>query len=216
MLLADGRLPSGGHAVGGGVEWAVRYDDFTDHAVLEAWLKARLDTIGRVEAAFAVAAAHGASPLAALDAELSARIVGPRAREISRQTGRQLLRAVRRVWTDARLEELATAQFPDGPHYALALGRAAAVANAGPVTTATLALHHHVASVVTATVRLLAEDPIDLAALQARVAARVDDLAGDAGLWVTMPATDLPSNSMPLAEVLAEDHGTWTSRLFVA
>lgn len=216
MLLADGRLPSGGHAVGGGVEWAVRHDDFTDHTVLESWLKARLDTIGRVEAAFAVAAAHGSTPLPMLDAELTARIAGPRAREISRQTGRQLLRAVRRIWSDARLDELAAVHFPDGPHYAVAFGRAAAVADADPSMTATLVLHHHVASVTTAVVRLLAEDPIELAALQARVAAHVDHVARAADTWATVPASELPSHAMPLAEVLAEDHGTWTSRLFVA
>ena len=214
MLLADGRLPSGGHAVGGGVEWAVRHDDFTDHTVLESWLTARLDTIGRVEAAFAVASAHGSAPLGDLDAELTARITGPRAREVSRQTGRQLMRAVRRIWADPRLDELA--QFPAGPHYAVMFGRAASVAGADPVETATLVLHHQVASAVTASVRLLAEDPIELAALQARVAAHVDELAETADLWSAMSASELPSDSMPLAEVLAEDHGTWTSRLFVA
>lgn len=216
MLLADGRLPTGGHAVGGGVEWAVRHDDFTDHAVLEEWIVARLATLGRVEAAFAVAAGHGVGPLPELDAELTARIVGPRAREVSRQTARQLLRAARRIWTDPRLDALLGAGLPDGAHYAIAFGTVAAVAGADATETATLVLHHQAASAITGAVRLLAEDPIELAVLQARLAARIDDLAGDAEGWAVASPSELPSHSMPLAEVLAEDHGTWTSRLFVA
>jgi len=216
MLLADGRLPTGGHAVGGGVEWAVRHDDFTDHAVLEDWIVARLATLGRVEAAFAVAAGYGTAPLGGLDAELSARIVGPRAREVSRQTARQLLRAARRIWTDPRLDALVGPELLDGAHYAVAFGTVAAVAGADPTETATLVLHHQVASAITGAVRLLAEDPIELAAMQARIAIHVDDLAGCAETWSQMTPPDLPSHSMPLAEVLAEDHGTWTSRLFVA
>lgn len=216
MLLADGRLPTGGHAVGGGVEWAVRHDDFTDHVMLEDWIVARLATLGRVEAAFAVAAGHGGGSLRALDAELSARIIGPRAREVSRQTARQLLRAARRIWTDPRLDELVGSELPSGVHYAVAFGAVAAVAGADPTETATLVLHHQVASAITGAVRLLAEDPIELAALQARLAAHIDDLAGDAEMWAVTPPSGLPSHSMPLAEVLAEDHGTWSSRLFVA
>lgn len=217
LLLADGRLPSGGHAVGGGVEWAIAHDDFTDHGVLEAWIAARIDTLGRVEAAFAVAAGHGSGfDAAVLDAELSARIVGPRARDVSRQTGRQLLRAVRRMWDDPRLDSLGAAYTPEGAHYAVVFGTAAAVAGADPISTATLVLHHHVASVITAAVRLLAEDPIAMAALQARIARRIDRIAGEADSWVLDEPADLPSDSMPLAEILAEDHGTWTSRLFVA
>lgn len=216
MLLADGRLPTGGHAVGGGVEWAVGHDDFTDHATLEAWVSVRLETIGQTEAAFAVAVGHGSGALVDLDAELTARLPGPRAREVSRQTGRQMLRAVRRLWADPRLDALVGADLPDGGHYAIVFGTAAAVAGASPAETATLVLHHHVATVVTATVRLLAEDPIELAALQARMAPWVDDLAAHADQWARSAPADLPSFSMPLAEVLAEDHGTWTSRLFVA
>ncbi len=216
MMLADGRLPTGGFAVGGGVEWAVGHDDFTDHPTLENWIVARLSTLGLVEAAFAVAAGHGSAPLVALDAELTARIIGPRAREVSRQTGRQLLRAVRRMWPDPRLDALVGAELADGAHHAMVLGTVAVIAGADPVSTATLVLHHQVATATTAAVRILAEDPIELAAMQARIASRVDDIAGRADGWAASRPADLPSNSMPLAEVLAEDHGTWTSRLFVA
>ena len=216
MLLADGRLPTGGHALGGGIEWALRHDDFSDHAVLEEWIVARLATLGRVEAAFAVAAGHGVGSLPTLDAELSARIIGPRAREVSRQTARQLLRAARRIWAGQRLDALLGAELPGGAHYAIAFGTVAGVAGADPTETATLVLHHQVASAITGAVRLLAEDPIELAAMQARVATHIDDLAGQAETWVHVAPSALPSYSMPLAEVLAEDHGTWPSRLFVA
>lgn len=216
MLLADGRLPTGGHAVGGGVEWAVRHDDFSDHSVLENWVVARLSTLGQVEASFAVAAGHGSAPLAELDAELSARIIGPRARDISRQTGRQLLRAARRMWPDPRLDALDGPILPDGAHHAAVFGTVASIAGTDPVGTATLVLHHQVASATAAAVRLLAEDPIEIAAMQVRIASRIDGIARRAGDWAAAQLVDLPSNSMPLAEVLAEDHGTWASRLFVA
>ncbi len=213
LLLADGRLPTGGHANGVGVEWAARHDDLADPETLAAWIEARLDTVGRVEAAFAVAAATTRGSLSELDTELDARLVGPRAREVSRQMGRQLLRFSRRVWKDTSFDRL---DHPEGPHHSIVFGVTAAAVGAGPVPTATLLLHHHVASAISATVRLLACDPIELAALQARCSRRVADIAADARRWSNCPPARLPARSMPLAEVLAEDHGTWTSRLFLA
>lgn len=222
LLLADGRLPTGGHANGGGVEWAAVHDDLADAATLERWIEARLLTAGRIEAAFAVAAGslvvdpggeHDGRSMPLLDSELTARLPGPRAREVSRQLGRQLLRLVDRVWPDPFLRSL---DHPVGPHHALVFGTTARLLGADPVSTATLVLHHQVAAAVSAAIRLLASDPIELAGVQARCGSIVADLARQAPTWAACPPSQLPSHSMPLAEVLVEDHGTWSSRLFVA
>ena len=99
---------------------------------------------------------------------------------------------------------------------AVVIGTVAVVAGASAVETASLVLHHQVATAITAAVRLLAEDPIELSAMQVRLAITIDRLANEADGWAELAAEVLPSTTMPLAEVLAEDHGTWTSRLFVA
>lgn len=213
MMLADGRLPTGGHANGAGVEWAAAHDDLADSTTLLNWVEGRLRTSGRVEASFAVAAASPERSVDVLDTELTARLPGPRAREVSRQLGRQLLRLAGRVWPDPTLEQLS---HPVGPHHALVFGTAAGLVGADPVSTATLVLHHQVAAAITATIRLLAADPIELSAVQARCHDVIADIAGDAPAWAAIPPSQLPSCSMPLSEVLVEDHGTWTSRLFVA
>ncbi|MGF7237213.1 MAG: urease accessory protein, partial [Frankia sp.] len=60
LLLADGRLPAGGHAHSGGLEPAVADGSVRTLDDLAAFLSGRLATAGLVSAAFA-AAAHGAA-----------------------------------------------------------------------------------------------------------------------------------------------------------
>jgi urease accessory protein len=213
LMLADGRLPTGGHANGCGIEWAAARDDLGDPATLLSWIEARLQTSGRVEAGFAVAAASPDRSVDVLDLELTARLLGPRAREVSRQLGRQLLRLARQVWPNPRLEQLS---HPAGPHHALVFGTTAGLIGADPVSIATLVLHHQVAASITATIRLLGSDPIELSTVQAHCGRLITEIAGDAPTWADAAPSELPSRSMPLAEVLVEDHGTWNSRLFVA
>jgi urease accessory protein len=58
LLLADSRLPAGGHAHSGGLEPAVHAGLVRDLNSLESWLRGRLATSGRVAAAFGAAAAR--------------------------------------------------------------------------------------------------------------------------------------------------------------
>ena len=60
LLLADGRLPAGGHAHSGGVEAAVRGGRVIDLGSLVAFLQGRLATAGLVDAALAAATCHRA------------------------------------------------------------------------------------------------------------------------------------------------------------
>jgi urease accessory protein UreF len=56
LILADGRLPSGGYAHSAGLEQAIRQGWVTDIDGLRDFLRGRLHTTGLMNAAFAVAA----------------------------------------------------------------------------------------------------------------------------------------------------------------
>ncbi|OHV74816.1 urease accessory protein [Pseudofrankia sp. BMG5.36] len=127
LVLADGRLPAGGHAHSGGVEAAVVDGGVTGLDDLAAFLLGRLGTAGLVAASFAAAACQTclvavtdlarvpgppdtpaagqdrAVLLAALDAELDARTPSPAQRDASRAQGRTLLRAGRAAWDLSRI-----------------------------------------------------------------------------------------------------------------
>ncbi|MEO3928157.1 urease accessory UreF family protein [Micromonosporaceae bacterium B7E4] len=73
LVLADGRLPAGGHAHSGGLEAAVTSGRLRDLAGLTAFLHGRLAGTGRVAAAFAAAAcAAGSAACAAGSAACAA------------------------------------------------------------------------------------------------------------------------------------------------
>ena len=209
LVLADGRFPAGGHAHSAGVEAAVVVGDVVDDATLARYLHARLATTGVTDAAFAAAAAAGVDP-AELDRELTARVLSPRLREVGVRMGRQLLRAGRRVWPDQRLDGL------DGCQQPIVLGTLVAVAGGGPHDAAVITMHHLAAAVTSAGVRLLGLDPIAVAAVQAAATPLVAELVAPATTWATTPPADLPALGGALTDILGEDHGHWTARLFVA
>jgi urease accessory protein len=209
LLLADGRFPAGGHAHSAGVEGAVAVGDVVDEATLERYLRGRLASTGVTDAAFAAAAAAGGDPVE-LDAELRGRILSPRLREVGVRMGRQLLRAGRRVFPDPRLDDL------DGCQQPIVLGAVVAVAAGTPNDAATIAMHHLAAAVTTAGVRLLALDPLAVAAIQAAAAPLIDELVAAADDWASAAPRDLPAVGGALTDILGEDHGHWAARLFVA
>jgi urease accessory protein len=215
FLLADGRFPAGGHAQSAGVESAVRFGDVRDLATLERYLHGRLSTTGVVEAAFA-AGSWGADleRLDLLGAELDARLVSPRAREISRRLGRQTMRAARAAWPSDRLDELA--RSVGGTHQPIVLGVMVGEAGGSAHDAATLVLHHLSAAVTSAAIRLLALDPIAVLALQVRTVPMIDAISSDAPVWSTLEPADLPAIGGALTEILAQDHAGWDARLFVA
>lgn len=152
----------------------------------------------------AIPAAGSGAVLAELDGEYAARVVSARARTVSRRLGRQLLRAVGAVWPD---------RLPVGDvHQPIALGLAVAAVGAAPHEAAALAYHHLASAVTTAAVRMLGIDPLAAAAVQASALA---DPPIDPG-WATCDPADLPALGSSLGEILAEDHGQWDARLFVA
>jgi urease accessory protein len=207
LLLADGRLPSGGHAHSGGVEAAVGAGRVHDLPTLAAFLRGRLATAGLVAAAFAAAAA--ASPRwTELDTGLDARMPSPALRRASRAQGRALVRAGRAMWTVTGL--------PADPHHPVALGAIAAAAGLAPVQAALVAAYGTVTGPAAAAVRLLALDPYPVQGVLAAVAADCDRTAETAAAFAHSDVDDLPAAGAPLLDISAEDHATWEVRLFAS
>lgn len=234
-LLADSRLPTGGHAHSGGIEAAVRRGLVRAPGDVAAWLDGRVPTVGLVTAAAAAAAcalvgprdeepavpSPRAVPSGVIDwspweAAISSRTPVAALREVSRQQGRAMLRTVRAAWPHA-----AVAGLGARPHQALVLGVATAAAGGSPGDAAALAVHHLVGQVCSAGVRLLGLDPLALAGVHARALAAHGPVVGkaaDAGR--SAAAADdpdlLPTATTPLPEVLAVLHARSEGALFAS
>ncbi len=232
LLLADSRLPTGGHAHSGGVEAAVERGLLRDEADLALFLAGRLRGAGPVLAAVAAAGCLLAAGTAEVDgasvdwgrwdAAVSARIPSTAAREASRAQGAALLRATRRIWPSTALEALYLAGSPAGrPHHPLVLGAAVAATGDGADAAALLTLHHLLGGACAAAVRLLGLDPITVAAVQARASQSAEQVALTATRVAREAVTQrdprlLPSTGTPLPEVLAELHARTEVTLFAS
>jgi urease accessory protein len=215
LLLADARFPAGGHAHSGGVEAAAAAGMVTDLAALELFLRGRLRTAGLAAAGLAAAAcarAPGATIATwdELDAEADARTPSPAQREASRRQGRALLRTARAAWPAARW----LADLGRQPHHPVVLGATAATAAVAPGEAARIAAYQAVAGPASAAVRLLALDPMQAAAIVARLGAEVDAVATAAAALGGGPLEDLPFPSAPALDLLAEAHARAEVRLF--
>jgi len=218
MMLIDGRFPAGGHTNSAGVEAAARIGDIRDDATLERYLRGRLATTGNVDAAFCAHVAALTDPtdavLGGIDTEYSARVPSPKLRDASRRFGRQMLRAGSTVWSGPIVDAVARSQ--SDAHQPVVLGAFVAAAGGTPHDAAALSFHHLAAAVTSAAIRLLGLDPMTVAAVQARVGCEVDHWIVDADSWAASPVAELPACGGSLTEILAEDHGRWDARLFVA
>jgi len=207
LTLADSRLPAGGHAHSGGVEQAVAAGVVTDPGTLATFLRRRLATAGAVAAglaAAACAAAGDAGRLAALDEEADARTPSPALRTASRQQGRGLVRVGRRAWPSDAWDAL-----PAHPHHPLALGVAAAAGGLTARDAAAAAAYLSVSGPATAAQRLLAMDPLTVAAVTARLAPDIDAVT-ETAVGGLSAATD------PLLDLLAEVHAARKDRFFAS
>jgi urease accessory protein len=211
LLLADGRLPTGGHVHSAGVESAVADGRIVDVDTLGAYLSGRLHTVALTEAA--LAAAMVLQPLAVdrLDAEADARITVPELREVSRRLGRQLIRVASRCWPHPLL-----ATLPDRPHQPLALGAVGVAAGIDALTVAGIAIHHAAVTPAQSALRLLGLDPFAVAALTAAMAADGERVAVQAVLAAGGPIEDLPARSGPVVDIAAATHAALPTRLFAS
>jgi urease accessory protein len=205
LALADSRLPAGGHAHSGGVEQAIAAGVVTDPASLSTFLRRRLATAGAVAAGLAAAACGAdAAVLALLDAEADARTPSPALRAASRQQGRGLVRVGRRAWPSGAWDSI-----PALPHHPIALGVAAAAGGLTPRDAAQAAAYLSVSGAATAAQRLLAMDPLTVAAVTARLSPDIDAVAASA-------TGTLPAITDPLLDLLAEVHAARKDRFFAS
>jgi urease accessory protein len=212
LTLADSRLPAGGHAHSGGVEQAIAAGMVSDPASLAAFLLRRLATSGAVSAGLAAAACgSNAAGLALLDAEADARMPSPALRSASRQQGRGLVRVGRRAWPSPVWDTL-----PDRPHHPIALGVAAAAAGLAPRDAASAAAYLSVSGPATAAQRLLALDPLTVAALTARLAPEIDAVAASVRGRNGHFCPELSAATDPLLDLLAEVHLARKDRFFAS
>jgi urease accessory protein len=151
LVLADGRLPAGGHAHSSGLEAAVSAGRVRDLDGVAGFLRGRLATSGVVSAVFAAVACVRTGEWSSLDDGLDARTPSPALRRASRAQGRALLRAGRAMWPLPAIGR--------EPHHPVALGALAAAAGLGPVEAAVAAAHGTVTGPASAAVRLLGLDP---------------------------------------------------------
>lgn len=240
LLLADSRLPSGGHGHSGGVEALVDRGLLRSVEDLAVFLDGRTRTAGRVlTAACAAACALAAVPemqeshVAALcgpergcaepgwgrwDAAVSARTPSAALRAASRAQGAALLRTVALAWPGPRVDAL---RALPSVHHSLVLGVAAGGVGATPGQAAALALHHLVGGACTAAVRLLGLDPLRVAAVAAAAGRAAQDVVTEAAraAAAAVAADDpglLPTEGSPLADILAERHGSSEVTLFAS
>jgi urease accessory protein len=242
LVLADGRLPSGGHAHSGGLEAAVAAGRVRDVADLEGFLRGRLATSGSVVAAFAAAAcARATAPAASRNGPFpaGARATaptsgnGPSSRPadvgaalaaldagLDARTPSPALRRASRAQGRALLRagRAIRALPPIGrePHQPVALGALAAAAGLEPAEAAVAAAYGTITGPAGAAVRLLGLDPYAVHALLATLAPACDALAADAAARVDDPVDDLPAAGAPLLDIGAEQHASWAVRLFAS
>ncbi len=215
MLLADARLPSGGHAHSAGLEPALFGG--LNIADVPAALGARARTTSLVEAGTAVVARYLAltapDALPAVEAEWAARTPSPAQRDAARALGRGLLRLADRLWpASAPLALIGNGAAH--PPRALVLGAIAAEAGMEPLDLARLVIYDDAASAAAALLKLDPRDPAEVTVWVVETCAAVDD-AVRAVAALTDPAA-IPAASAPQAEEWAEAHALLTRRLFRA
>jgi len=242
LLLADSRLPSGGHGHSGGVEALVDRGLLRSEADLAAFLAGRIATGAAVPAAVAAAAcalavgpplvadalpraAGGHVPemrcaeeWAAWDHAVSARLPAVATRAALYAQGAALLRTAARAWPSPTVNTLRA--LPRA-HHPLVLGAVAAAAGATPSEAAALAVHHLIGGACTAAVRLLGLDPLAVAAVAAEAGRRAEPVVADAAQSGVAAAAAgdpnlLPADGNPLFDVLAQLHRSTEATLFAS
>ncbi|MFD6135114.1 urease accessory protein UreF [Isoptericola sp. NPDC056618] len=240
MLLADARLPGGGHAHSASLEPALRGG--MPPADVPAWMVGRATTVCLVEAGTAVVTARllaDAEPDAGsvdaphdrVDAVVrawAARTPSPALRDASRLLGRGYLRVARTLWPDsaavrvvARHDAASRRRESTGHRHgtgalprAVVLGAICAAAGVLPADVVRLTVYDDAQAAASALLKLEPLDPLAPARWVLDACAAAEEHV----LRVAACATpeDIPSSGAPLTEGWAEAHAVTTQRLFRA
>lgn len=222
LLLLDGRAPAGAHAHSGGLEAAVTAGFVRDVDDVRAFCRGRLRTSGRVAAAFAAAACAAwpsddrpSGDWRLLHAELDARMPSEAMRTASYAMGAGLRRLLHSLAADLTA-------LGDPVHHPVALGAGVAFAGGTPQDAARAAALGICTSAASAAVRLLGLDPYAVHGMLASLAPEIDTLAlrscnrGRPYDAEGCTIADLPADSAPALDLLADVHLTQEVRLFAS
>lgn len=204
FVLADSRLPAGGHVHSGGMEEAIASGLVRDLAGVEAFLRRRIRTTGLVGASIAAAVCSRCLDPITADDETDARTPSPAAREASRAQGRGLLRLAKHIWPQDDWSV-----FGRRPHLPVITGGVGRCCDSSPAETAAVLVYATMTGSATAAQRLLALDPADVTAVTVRLAPLCDEIAATA-------IVELADLSDPLLDVLAQRHIERDRPLFVS
>ena len=215
LLLADGRLPTGGHAHSGGLEPALAAGTGPDD--VPRYLAARLRTVGLVEAAAAVLTVRRCRTAGAdvdeVQVALRARMPSAPARTASELLGRGLARLARRLWPGhtavAALDSLGAP-----PLRPVALGVVGAAVGMSDAQVARASLYDDAQTVTAAALKLLPVDPTDATRWLLDAGPTLEEIVARA-LTCTGPDT-MPATTAPLVEQYSLDHESRSRRIFVA
>lgn len=218
LLLADGRLPTGGHAHSAGLEPALAAG--MPAGQVPAYLRARLLTVGRVEAA-ATVLSHRATErlgtvpdgLVEIQAELLARTPSAPLREASGQLGRGLGRLVSRTWPDSPAAHALVA-LPGAPQRPVALGVATALSGMVEAQAARACLYDDAQAVASAALKLLPVDPLDPVGWLLDASSTIEQVTVEAAAVTDL--ADLPATTGPLIEQWSLAHHLTQRRIFRA
>ncbi|MGC2942852.1 MULTISPECIES: urease accessory protein UreF [unclassified Brevibacterium] len=238
LVLADGRLPTGGYAHSAGLEQAIRQGWVNDIDGLRDFLRGRLHTTGLMNAAFAVAAWNAleedtpteAAPtststaesstgtdilaeaaLRDLDAELIARTPSPALRRIGSWLGTLMLRSMRSIHPHPLLDA-----FPKDLQQPIVYGAVGRVLGLSDADTAATVLHEAVTGPATAAVKLMHIDPFQAHGAIIDLAYDLDEAAERAADFGRGDPAEIPALSAPLSDFAAELHEGDNVRLFAS
>ena len=213
MLLADGRLPVGGHTQSSGLEPALLGG--LSERDIPALVRTRLRTVVRVEAAVAVVARHhvlAGLPLRPVQDAWAARTPSEVSRAASVAVGRGQRRLALRLWPDSAaatsLHDLVTPARP------VAVGAMAAAAGLDGARTARLVAYDDVQTLCASALKLCPLDPADAAAWLLEAATDIEAVVA-AVAHLTWPG-GIPARAAPLLEQWQHHHPTHSRRLFSA
>lgn len=217
MLLADGRLPTGGHAHSSGLEPALAGGLLQSQ--VPDFIRGRLETVGLVEAAATVitrrwAVSEGsADELEDISRELLARTPSAPLREASIQLGRGLARLASRLWPQHPAVQMLMA-LPGHPMRPLALGVFTAISGMDDLQAARSCLYDDAQTVASAALKLLPVDPAEPVEWLFRAASTIETVAKAA--VAVEGVTDIPATTGPLVEQWSLEHHARSRRIFRA
>jgi urease accessory protein len=216
MMLADGRLPTGGHTQSSGLEPAVKAglaDNGRRLQDVAQYVRDRQRTVIRTEAGTAVVARHltlqGDDPRGA-EPYWAARTPSHVVRATSRRQGRAYLRLAERVWPKVLQYLPRDGEVPR----AVVLGVIGAVTDLSAVQVARIVGYDDAQTVTAASLKLLPVDPIHAATWLHEAGHEIECMVDAVG-HLTDPR-QIPADGAPLVDAYAQRHSTEKARLFHA